>query len=474
MPNFFSKLNFISLMVVLSTILLFFFSSFRHALFQSNAFDLGIFDNGIYLLSQGQKPFVTFRGLHILGDHGALILYPLALLYKIFPQVHWLLLVQAFSLSVGAIPTFYLAINAGLKQSQATTMAVVYLLYPLVFNLNLFDFHPEVIALPTLLFAILAARLEQVFRFTFAIVIILSCKGVLSLTVMALGIGLLLFEKKRICGMIAIFAGLAWFLIATQVIIPHFSGGEPAGVKFYDSLGNSVFEIALNLFLKPGIVLQQIFTLSNLEYLVLLTIPLIWGLSFRHLAPLVGAIPILLLNLLSDSVQQKNLTQQYSLPILPFLLVAVIATLAAGEGWLRQPKKIILWSLVAFLALAKYGYFGSRYLKHFDTVKASHEAVALVETKGSVLTADHIAPHLTHRSVIMLTTKGSEKLDLNSFKYILLNASYPGWDSSRELVYRLVDKLKMMPNFQLRYQKSEVMLFENQDNTTIIKSNKNQ
>ena len=460
-------------MVAFSTLLFFFCSSLRHALFQSNAFDLGIFDNGIYLIGRGREPFVTFRGLHILGDHAALILYPLALLYKIFPQVHWLFFIQALSLSVGAIPTFYLAIRAGLKQSQATAMAAVYLLYPLVFNLNLFDFHPEVIALPVLLWAILAARSEQVFRFTLAIIIILSCKAVLSLTVVALGIWLLFFEKKRTCGIIALLSGMAWFLIATRVIIPHFSGGEPAGVKFYDSLGDSVFEIALNLLLKPQIVLQQLLTLPNLEYLVLLTVPLIWGLSFQYLTPLIGALPILFLNFLSDSVQQKNLTQQYSLPILPFLLVAVIATLANGRGWLRHPKKIILWSLVAFFALAKYGYFGSRYLRHFDTVKPSREAVALVETKGSVLTADHIAPHLTHRSVVMLATKRADEFDLNQFKYVLLNASYPGWDSSPELVYRLAEKLKTMPNFKLRYQKSEVMLFENKNTIKIGESNSN-
>ncbi|MDY7023013.1 MAG: DUF2079 domain-containing protein, partial [Cyanobacteriota bacterium] len=257
-------------------------------------------------------------------------------------------------------------------------------------------------------------------------------------------------------------SGCFWFLITTQMIIPYFSGGEPAGIKFYDSLGDSMLEIALNLVLKPEIVFKQLFTLANLEYLILLTIPVIWGLNFKHLASLIGAFPALFLNLLSDSVQQKNLTQQYSLSILPFLLVAVIATLAAGQGWLRQPKKIILWSLIAFLALAKYGYFGSRYLKHFNTVQASHEAVALVKTKGSVLTADQIAPHLTHRSVVMLSTKNAANFDLNTFKYILLNRSYPGWDSSQDLVDNLVEKLKIMPNFKLRYQKSEVMLFENQ------------
>ncbi|GAB4535307.1 MAG: hypothetical protein Tsb0014_22200 [Pleurocapsa sp.] len=66
--------------ILISTLILFIASTIRHHLFQSN-FDLAIFDNGLYLLAQGQEPFVTFRGLHILGDHAAWILYPLALLY---------------------------------------------------------------------------------------------------------------------------------------------------------------------------------------------------------------------------------------------------------------------------------------------------------------------------------------------------------------------------------------------------------
>ncbi|MDY6902670.1 MAG: DUF2079 domain-containing protein, partial [Cyanobacteriota bacterium] len=162
MSPLFSKFYSVRFMVASSTLLLFFCSSLRHALFQSNAFDLGIFDNGVYLISQGQEPFISFRGLHILGDHAAFILYPLALLYRIFPQVHWLFLIQALSLSMGAFPTFNLASQAGLKKSLATAMAAIYLLYPVIFNLNLFDFHPEVVALPALLWAILAARLNRV------------------------------------------------------------------------------------------------------------------------------------------------------------------------------------------------------------------------------------------------------------------------------------------------------------------------
>ncbi|MGL5083389.1 MAG: DUF2079 domain-containing protein [Microcoleaceae cyanobacterium] len=454
-----NKISPVFLMVAIGSIILFFCSALRHELFQSNAFDLGIFDNGIYLISQGKEPFVSFRGLHIFGDHAAWILYPIALLYKLHPSVYWLFGIQAISLAIGAWPTGLLALEAGLKPSQALAMAGVYLLYPLIFNLNLFDFHPEVIALPLFLVAVLTARLNQVIGFTLVILVILGCKAVLALTVVALGCWLFWFEHKQVCGLIAITLGCTWFLIATFVIIPHFSGEIPHAVRHYDALGNSVLEISTNLFLRPGIVLHQLFTLPNLEYILLLVCPVIWGLFPRHLMPLICTIPTLVLNLLSDSQSQKNLTQQYSLPILPFLLLAVISALAAGEGWFRSPRKIILWSLIAFFALAKYGYFWSRYLKHFDTVSATRAAITLVSTPGSVLTADQIAPHVTHRSIVMLATQETKLTHLTQFEYVLLNSSYPGWASSPEFVMNLIHQLKAMPQFNLLYQQDGIFLF---------------
>ncbi|MEJ1935584.1 DUF2079 domain-containing protein, partial [Nostoc sp. NIES-2111] len=87
-------------------------SSLRHELFQSTAFDLGIFDQAVYLISQGKEPVTTIQGFHILGDHAAWIFYPLALLYKIYPSVYWLFAVQVIALGIAALPIWYLSLQA--------------------------------------------------------------------------------------------------------------------------------------------------------------------------------------------------------------------------------------------------------------------------------------------------------------------------------------------------------------------------
>jgi uncharacterized membrane protein len=384
----------------------------------------------------------------------------LGLFYKIYPSVYWLLGIQAICLSLGALPLWHLARNAGLKEIQATTLAGVYLLYPLIFNLNLFDFHPEVMALPAFFGAILAARTGKIAWFAVAIIFILGCKDALSLTVAMMGFWLLVFEKKRLCGAIALTIGVAWFIIVTQVVIPHFSGEEVAAIERYHFLGNSLEEIILNLFLKPGIVLQRILIWDNLEYLIKLLFPLVWGLSPGYLTPLIAAIPALALNLITDQSAQKDLVHQYSLPILPFLLLSVIATMVAQKEILKKNKYILLWSLISFVLLAKYFHFISTYVDNLDTWGATRSAITQVQPSGGVFTTSEIAPHLTHRSIVQVAYDGTELTDLNPFNYVLFNVRYPGDGSSQKTLTQIIQRVETMPEFRLVSQQDDVFLFE--------------
>jgi uncharacterized membrane protein len=293
--------------------------------------------------------------------------------------------------------------------------------------------------------------------------VVLGCKAVLSLTVVAMGIWLLLFEKRRLYGAIAIISGTAWFLIANWTIIPYF-GNEAALVNRhlyrYSYLGNSFTQTWQILLSQPEIIFKNIFSPINLEYLLFLLAPVIWGLKPQYITPLIGAIPCIGMNLLADIPSQKNLVLHYSLPAIPFFILALIASLAAGKAWIQQKRLIILWSLAGFLAFGKFGFFTSRYLKDGDNLQATREAIALIKTQDSVLTTDIITPHLTHRQLISYKYNNSlEIAQLNQFHYILLNLRYPGWAASLESYQELSKYLQNQPEFKLNYQQNDVYLF---------------
>jgi uncharacterized membrane protein len=167
--------NNINGIVGISALILFTASILRHELFNSSG-DLAFFDQTVYLISQAKLPFSSVLGFHVLADHAAWILYPIALLYKIYPSVYWLFVVQSVALSLGAFVTYLLALQAGLKENQAIAMVAVYLLYPVVYNSNLCDFHPDTLAVPALLIAVLAARTKKIVWFCVSVLIVLGCK----------------------------------------------------------------------------------------------------------------------------------------------------------------------------------------------------------------------------------------------------------------------------------------------------------
>ncbi len=453
--------HFLTKWIAIAVVILLIASSVRHWMLMSTAFDLGIYDQVAYLLSRGKEPISSYLGFHHMGNHTAYSFYLMALPYLIFPSVYWLFGVQAVCLALGAWPTWLLAKQAGLSSSLSMAMAAVYLLHPLIFNVNMFDFHPEVMALPALLFCILFARQDQKWWFVGTLLFALGCKDALSVTIAAMGFWLLVFEKRRFYGAFALIVGVAWFLLATQWIIPSLSGSEAAAVGRYEALGgDSVLEVALNLFLKPHVLLSRLIYPGSLQYLALLFVPFLWGLSPRHLAPLVSTIPVILLNILSSNGGQRDLVHQYSLPLLPFFLVAVIDSLADGQGLLRQRRWIILWALVIFVSLAKYGRYYSEYAQNLDTWQASQEAIALIPRhEGGVITDNWHGAQLSQREHIFLFRGNATfKEDLPKADYVLINVKHP-WDDNQEFTDRMFDRLKRRPDLQISYERDGVYLF---------------
>ena len=88
-------------------------AALKHHLLQSTGFDLGVFDQVAWHMSQWLEPYSTINlGLHHMGDHGAWMFYAIAPLYWLAPSVHWLFLTQALGLILTAWPLWHVAAQA--------------------------------------------------------------------------------------------------------------------------------------------------------------------------------------------------------------------------------------------------------------------------------------------------------------------------------------------------------------------------
>jgi len=457
----------------------------RHELLQSTAFDLAIYDQVAYLMGRGEMPFSTVSDMHHMGNHAAYSFFGVGLLYAIFPSIYWLFLVQAIGLAAGAIPAWALAKQAGLNPGQSLAIAWAYLLYPVVFNVNLFDFHPEVMGIAGLLGAIWLGRANRPIALALLLVWVMGCKAVLSITVAAMGAWLLLLDRKRWPGLVALGMGVGWFVVVNQAVIPAFNHGlSHDAIGRYAYLGSSVSEAALNLFLKPQLVLGKLFSGDTLIYLLLILGPLLPWFGGGRLRAWAAAAPAIGLNALSTVAEQRDLVHQYSLPILPFLLVAAIDSLARGRwdwldrlgsmgdrlrSWIASGRAIWVWSLIGFLALAKFGYFGSIYLAELDTWADSRAAITLIQTqersipasqRGGILTTADLGPHLSHRTMLRQTIATAPPPNWGEYDWVLLNLKHPGWGSTHEFAQSLDRELRSNPAYKIAFDRGGIVLFQ--------------
>ena len=462
---------------IISTLFLTIASSLRHFWFHSSSWDLGIFEQAIYLISKGNEPISTLLGFHILSDHGALVLYPLALFYKILPSTYFLFFLQSFALSLSIFPLYKLSKINNISKKNLNASYFAFLLYPIVFNVNIFDFHPEVLAFPLVLEIFVRFRLSETkisFELIKKILFILSCKVTNSFLVFGLGIWLILkgFYKS---GYLLILLSILWFNAIAFFLIPYF-GNENSSIFRQTSKFGLNDEIVLNLFTFNKVIWQlilQIFTVSNLEYLILIILPFLYILlnkkRFILFENFIPFIPLIFLNLISDSYPMKNLVHQYSLFIVPFIAISVQESLSPSvflgiknyPAWFqkRSSKIIIFWAILTFLIFSRFTYFFGPYHNHFESSKARREAITLINNNSSVLTTNDLVPHLSRRKNIKFTDS-KVKYNLKEFDEILLDLENPGWQSNKLFVKEIQKELNLNNLWFKKYQKNNIILFK--------------
>jgi uncharacterized membrane protein len=470
-------------------LVLFTLAVLRHTFLRSGGYDLGIFDQTLYLISQGKTPVSSLIGIHIMADHVSLILYPLGWLYKLIPSVYLLFALQTFAITSGVIPLYYLARHSNLGKNAAIGLSIAYLLYPVTIFASLFDFNPQTVAVPFLLGSIFFARTRRLLPFIACIAMVLACRDANGLIISALGVWLLGFEKRYREGAIALVGGIGWFMLSTKLIAPLFvtpgaiSTMDLTIARNYGYLGRSFAEILRNLIFRPDIWIGHLLRPSVLKYMVGLLVPLAWGLSPRYLAPMIGAAPTLAMNLLAEPDNFRTLTYHYDLPILVFIFVTIIAAMAANKTWFKRGRTIVLWACLIILlgAGAKGATSNAKSSFNWPQYHASYAAIAQVKPHTTLLTTHSLAPHVSQRDVIhvyplldyyvpVFATIDSHKhlvahdIDVSMYEQVLMRRDNSGSEEDRNCA-RLIAALQADPRFEPTYSNANVYLFTRRPHT---------
>lgn len=450
-------------LIAFVTLVLMISSSVRHALLQTGALDLALFDQWIYLLSRDVPPISSFFNFHVLGDHAAFILYPISLLYRISPDIHWMLIIQALSLAMGVLPLYALGIQSGLSKLDCKTLSLCYVLYPAIFNVNFYaDFRPESIAVPSMLWAVWAGIEKKTMQLVLSIFLVLVCKDILSLSIIALGIWFWIAKHRRVYAFACIALGSIWCGFTIGFLVPLLRNGEPGGIGFYNSLGGSLSKVAFNVLTNPALLVSRALAFDSLFYYLLLVAPVILCLHWRRIGILIPALPMLFLNILSDYQPQRDLIHHYSLPIFPFVILWFMTSLGTyrkqGQRHWLNLKLLVSWSIIAFLALGKYDYFFTRYLSHLSNISSAYQAISLVQPNDSVLATSYFCPHLSHRLIIRELSDSYTLDQVKQYDSVLFDIGNPPQNESPSSLIALKEQLKNISELKVIYDHDDIVL----------------
>lgn len=373
-----------------------------HRLYLTGAFDLGAFDQALWLISRGETPFSTVIGAHILGDHASFLLYPLALLYVVAPDVRVLLVFQSVVVALGAVPLYLL----GWRRERpwlGLAAGVAFLLHPATLNLALFDFHPGAVAGTLLLFTLHAFETGRPDLSLGFAALVLAAKESFAATIA--GVGLWLVGRgERARGALLFLLSVGTFFLATRLVVPHYSGREASiFLGRYSRYGTDELDVLRHLVTRPRLALDGLVSTGSLEYLWRLLSPFM-------LLPLLGprflvlAAPPLALNLLSSFPPQKSLDFHYDALVVPLLAAACLEGLLLVDRAARRPLGDLALAGLAACSLLCFETGRLRLRELRGVMAAGAPRAALYDTalshvpEGVGISAPlALQPHLAHR-----------------------------------------------------------------------------
>ena len=382
--------------------------------FETGRFDVGNLTQAVWSTAHGRVLEITdLEGDQIsrLGAHFDPLIVLLAPLWWLWPHPSLLLVVQAVSVALGAVPVFLLARKHLGSDWTGLGFALVYLLYPPTQWLVVDDFHPVALATPLLLGAIWFLDENRLLPFALCALAACLTKEQVGLVVAVLGLWYALAHGRRRAGVVISLAGAAVAIVATAFVIPRYAPGGVAPFEGrYAAVGGSPAGIVKMALVHPLRLLQAATEHRDLSYLLDLLAPL-GGLSL--LAPLAAAsaLPELALNLLSGARTQTSIHFHYTAAAIPGLIAA--AVLGAARVQRRWPgssrtllRGLVLLVLGAGIMLGplpvwRHLPFGSK-LATRDHIISSHDRAAArvlraVPAEVAVSATNTLGAHLSER-----------------------------------------------------------------------------
>jgi uncharacterized membrane protein len=384
----------------------------HHAL-GTATYDSALYDQGMWLLSRFDAPFVTLMGRNLFGDHTSFVLLFLVPLYWIAPGAWIMFTAQSAAIAAGAIPVFLYARRRLGSEWWALVGAGTYLLHPAVGWTNLENFHPDAFLGVFVGFAIYAA-LERRWRlYAVFVVLALMVKEDASLVIVPLGIWVAVRRDRRI-GLLTVFGSLAFMAVAMFVVMRSLIG-VPTRNTWRIPFGGVRGLIDTSI-TDPSRLVEHLRSDGRPWYLVQMTAPFAWLFARLPDVALISGL-VLFTNILSTFWYQYQIDYHYSLIAVPALAIGTVHAIGAmrdhvvrlgGRSVRVRSRPLAMGVLAATTLLTAYLWapmpWGRTPTFYGNTenvyATSARELFELIPDDAVVAANYRLTPHLAYRKEI--------------------------------------------------------------------------
>lgn len=314
-----------------------------HRSLATSAYDFGLYDQGIWLLSRFHNPFVTLMGRNLFGDHTSFILIFLVPLYWLIGSTSFLFVIQALAIVAGAVPVFMFARKRLDSEAMATVFVAAYLFHPATVWIALENFHPDSFLGVFIAIALYAAFESRWRMYLVAIFLAMSVKEDVALILIPLGLWVAWRRQLRIGLFTTIFS--FWYSIVAIFGIQRGINGVPFRNSWRIPFGGLSGSLS-TLFTDPIAMLKYLISDSRPFYILQLVAPVAFGfIVFPEVAVIAGL--VIFTNIFSNFWYQYHIEYHYSFVVVPVLVIGTVYAI----GRLRKKWRRILVAICGLSTL---------------------------------------------------------------------------------------------------------------------------
>ena len=415
-------------------------------------FDLGFYDQGVWLLSRFHAPYVTLMGRDLFGDHAQFLVLALVPFYWLRPDPTTLFGIQSLMLALGAVPVYMLARRRLGVPMYGALLAGCFLLHPALGLTNLENYHPDSFLVPLLGFAIYGAIERRPRLFIVCSVLALLVKEDVVLVVLPLAVWYAVRRDRRVGSILAV-AAVAAALAATNLVMRPLVGVSTRNafrIPFSScaracSVTRHLVDFSKAITTRPAAVVRYLLSGDRPNgrpfYVWQMVAPT--GLVFL-VAPEVAATALLAFaaNVISTYSFQHQIAYHYSMELLPALAMGSVYALSRIASDRRRRIAVVAVCAAALTGALLWGPLpGARHSDNGPRTLAPSAAaavdriVAKVPANATVSAYDTFAPHVDHRVRVYLwptpfsashwklfQQEGQRLPEADSVQYLLLPA----------------------------------------------------